>query len=340
MKKHIQEIDILRGLACLAVVFVHLSAAPVVELPVGSPSMLAMVFLNRAVKFTTPVFIFVSGFLLTYTYEQRPFEYANFIVRRLKVLLGPYIVWSLMYAAAFVVMGKMPLDPIVILQKLVFADMNYHLYFVATITQCYLLFGVFRWLFERVNSKWLMSLLLAVNILFIVIGYFPYADRFFLKYVFFFALGIYFARERQWLFEIIKRHKHWCLGLYFGMCVFYGTHFYSTLAYKTNYLWYVEPLIWFFFCISAIPVLYLSSQRIVREHERSTRFLSKVSSASYYIYLAHPFVLYSMQFVLEKVGVEGILKRFILLLISVYTISIVCAVGYVGLKKKWRERQQ
>jgi len=74
-KERIDETNIIRGIACLAVVLVHITAGPVTSLREGSIHSIIFTLLNRGAKFTTPTFLFLSGLTLFYSYEERDFKY-------------------------------------------------------------------------------------------------------------------------------------------------------------------------------------------------------------------------------------------------------------------------
>lgn len=340
LKQHIKEIDLIRGLACLAVIFVHLTASPINELTPGSPAMLLLLFLNRALKFTTPVLIFVSGFLLMHAYEQEVFRNKTFLKGRLKKLFWPYVTWSIIYGASFAYFKIMPFDPIDFIKRLLLADMNYHMYFVAVIFQCYLAFGVLRkWLLAGYKRQTL-AVAFIVNVFFMGFGNFPYSDRFILKYILFFVLGMYIAMDWQGIFSAIKRQKHWVLGVYTGSCVLYGMNYYSALVDDVPSKGHFEPLTWLFFCLASLPMLYLGAQKILREYPKLAVVIAEISAATFYIYLAHPFVLYGIQYLLNQMGQHGLLDRLILEGVLVYGITLSGGIGYNRLKHHFKGQRE
>src|SRR5438105_649855 len=66
-KPKIVEIDIIRAIAILAVVVIH-GTSNAVMLPLGTVSQAVFFAVNRLSHFTVPVFIWVSGLVLFYSY--------------------------------------------------------------------------------------------------------------------------------------------------------------------------------------------------------------------------------------------------------------------------------
>jgi len=131
-KERIDETNIIRGIACLAVVLVHITAGPVGTLNAGSVHSIIFTLLNRGAKFTTPTFLFLSGLTLFYSYEERDFKYVKFLKKRFSTTLIPYLIWSIIYFLYFYFQGIYSLSPRFLIENILLANMSYHLYFVLT----------------------------------------------------------------------------------------------------------------------------------------------------------------------------------------------------------------
>ena len=91
-KKTIDEIFLMRSIACLSIVFLHGIARSFLEENgiVGSISLL--------LTFGTPTFVFISEFILARSYpEQLP---TNFWGKRVKYVLFPYLLFGTFYAGS------------------------------------------------------------------------------------------------------------------------------------------------------------------------------------------------------------------------------------------------
>ena len=81
-KKRIDSIQILRGLAIIAVVIIH-----------SYPQGLFGVFLRPFVNFAVAMFIFLSGYLTKVSIS----DYRGFVFKRIKRVFVPYCIWSVVY---------------------------------------------------------------------------------------------------------------------------------------------------------------------------------------------------------------------------------------------------
>ena len=77
------SIQILRAMAIIAVVVIH-------SYPIG----IVGVFLRPFVNFAVPMFIFLSGYLTKFEIG----DYKTFAIKRIKRVLIPYCIWSIIYA--------------------------------------------------------------------------------------------------------------------------------------------------------------------------------------------------------------------------------------------------
>lgn len=205
MKSRLVELDYMRGLACIAVILTHITALGVVEYLPGSPHKILSTYMNRSFNFTVPVFIFLSGLTGFLGYTKKPFHYGVFLKKRLGKIVIPYILWVFFYYASFLAMGIYVLDIQYLMKSIILGDMSYHLYFIVIIVQLYLLSPLFYYVVKRWNNKYFIGAMGLLNLYFMVTVYFPYSDRIFFKYMFFYILGISAALNYDLFIDRIKK---------------------------------------------------------------------------------------------------------------------------------------
>lgn len=128
--RRLPELDLLRSVALLAVVFIHAASwisgqdAPAQRGPYEAATALA--------RFCVPALILASGFALHHAYG-RPADARAFLSRRVLRTLVPWLAWVPVYAAVDLAFGKVSLDPRSLVVWLAYGPG--HLYFLVLVVQ-------------------------------------------------------------------------------------------------------------------------------------------------------------------------------------------------------------
>lgn len=152
-KERIESLKFMRVIAMTLVVLIHATAVGVSGVPVDSPLYPLYLFFNRFTRFEGAVFVFLSGVVLFYNYEHRPYTWETwrtFYKKRFLYILVPFLVWSTFYeffsyylgASTFVSVG-------VTLKSIVLGHSYYQLYFILILVQLYFLLPVFIFFIQR-----------------------------------------------------------------------------------------------------------------------------------------------------------------------------------------------
>jgi peptidoglycan/LPS O-acetylase OafA/YrhL len=151
-KEQIPDLYVVRALAFIGVLFVHVTSFPVSEIMDKSSTMFIMFnFLNIFNRFGTTTFIFLSAFVLFYRYYEQPVNrklLLSFYQRRLLFIGVPYVIFSLIYYVIqmYYSYGEswqtffQTASVGEFLKNLALGESFYHLYFVFISIQFYLLF--------------------------------------------------------------------------------------------------------------------------------------------------------------------------------------------------------
>ncbi|MFN3651388.1 MAG: acyltransferase [Armatimonadota bacterium] len=151
------SLDIFRGLAILEVVIHHTSSFALIRTGLGTISHDAYVVLNRTLHFAVPAFLFIMGVLLTRTMLGKGKSWKDFFTRRAQQTLWPYVVWTALYGAYRVLVGRNDLqwhnllEPERIFHWLLWGKAWDHLYFLSLALQLYLVFPLLMRLFMRIR---------------------------------------------------------------------------------------------------------------------------------------------------------------------------------------------
>ncbi|QQE76878.1 acyltransferase [Alicyclobacillus sp. SO9] len=97
-KKHLYEIDLMRGFIMLCVLSVH-TIARYIEMEPASmeKSLFTMGAVISSLHFTRESFMFITGLVLFVTYYHSDFRPLRFWRKRFSLIVVPYLVWNIVY---------------------------------------------------------------------------------------------------------------------------------------------------------------------------------------------------------------------------------------------------
>jgi surface polysaccharide O-acyltransferase-like enzyme len=308
LKNRLVEVDFIRTIAALAVIAIHVTADYAADS--------AMAFLlNQVVRFAVPLFVLLSGLLLSFGDRARSnVGYAEFIRKRTRKILVPYIMWTLIYTLMTALVSARPGSSIgrQLLLNLWLGSGSYHLYFIVVIFQLYLIYPA---LFVLVKRQPLRTNLLALavtavsqTILFLnqqgVLALppspFPYFEML-PVWLLFFVVGITAGlRWEAWL-GWLTHHTH-ALGalgaVSLAWVVLEGR---LTGTYASS----IRPAV-IVYSITTGAILASLALRLTRKRPRQGAALTWLSSESFFVYLAHPLVLAGLRFAASQAGLAAL----------------------------------
>lgn len=282
---------------------------------------------NQTLKFSTQVFVFVSGMVLFYSYGMRPLHFGSYLLRRVSGTVVPFLLWSVIYTAWHLrgsgLGGSQGTSPGQIIGEMLRGDANYHLYFVFMVVQLYLLypllapvvhrafrhgwvmalagaaavaaFSLFAWQFYAaglLRDRWLAALGTDFPAV-LLRGLLLYTDRNSLFWLVYFLLGgmVGFARRKG---VRVRLPAPRFLALAALLCLGLLLAEYWYLLQKGWHFAYVattiKPLNLLYSLAMAALLLSLSSS-LARRPGPWRRVLSRMGRYSFGIYLIHPLVL-------------------------------------------------
>lgn len=301
-KKIINEIFLLRSIACLSLVLNH-----AIERSFHNPSDL-MNAINTLLTFGTPCFIFISEFILSKSYPNKlP---SNFWNKRVKYILVPYFMFGIFYAIAKGFEQSISSgEPIMLaIGHLVWRNIflaEYHGYFIIIIFQFYLLHFYFSKYLQKWSPKWVIGCSLLINVVYLAFFNFvepiptalgEYIWRWFywipfFGWVFYFTVAYYSGRYYTIFIEKLNKYSKWVLVspiiIASVSIIFYLNGFYPIVSSKK-----VDML---FFTMSMLLFIYFVSTKI----KKVPKIIVTISQYSFGIYLFHPFFMAVMSILIE-----------------------------------------
>ncbi len=186
----IKEVDFLKGIAILAVLLVHTSWN-FIRANDLSEVIIFNAILNNFSRFAVPLFVFVSGVVLSYKYHQN-FNIGSFYSKRIRSILPEYIIFSVFYMLCEIVyLNRMPTTKEVIINWII-GGYGY-LWFIVLIMQLYILFPFVINIYKRYNAKsqYLLLVSFVVELLWSITDLGMPKEFLFPSGIFYFMLGIY-----------------------------------------------------------------------------------------------------------------------------------------------------
>lgn len=315
VSQRLKELDILRGIAALTVIFIHVSGF---GLSSGNSKISNPVFvINQAGRFSVPLFLIISGYALHYSYTKvKRFSLSAYLRRRFVRILVPYVLWTVIYVFYALredlklILSDMTGFLVFLGNQLVFGTAALHLYFIIIIIQLYFLYPLLRKLiFSR--PKALLVIAFVLTMLFQTAAYIKLLDRSFLSvfsqqyhllfptWLFYFVFGMYLCDNmdslRNRLPSKAVSFSVWgiCLAVVIGNSLLSGTYGSS-----------VKPDI-VLYSIASLIMLYSIVDDVRKSKSLPGRFLIWFSRQSYAAYLSH--ILF---FKLILLGLGSVYKGF------------------------------
>ncbi|MCF6138780.1 acyltransferase [Pseudalkalibacillus berkeleyi] len=324
----LDEIQLARAFAIIAVLLVHSSSSGVTTISTDSLLFPIYNFFNIAGKLGTPTFIFLSSFILFYNYFPKKTDFTlikNFYVKRLKYILIPYLFFSAVY---FILKWFFYYDYPSIgfaIQKFLYlfalGKAHPHLYFVFISVQLYLLFPFFILLFKkfsflRKHSIWI-GILIQWLWVYLNKEYFHITLKGSISlsyFSFYFVgafLGIYYNDLREKMNESSFRFKVFSsvFFVYGGMVVLYTGYMYLVrigvyrdvsqhLPQLINQ--YIGEFTWATHALFAGLSLFLLAHWANKRFSPKTKSIfMEIGATSFGIYLIHPLLLMVMRKVVQ-----------------------------------------
>lgn len=311
VRPRLAELDFVRAIAAISVVVIHVTASPIAYGRRGSLSMLFYMGANQLARFSIAAFVFITGVVLFYNYPaDKPLPYFQFIRKRLTYIFIPYLIWSIIYTTAKIIITRGSYRPTlaVFAKDLALGNTFYHLYFIILIFQAYLLFPLILKLVRACKGHEL--LLVAVTFLGYALlmqhsqsGYQPhsalmtfiwqYNDRNLFWWSFYLILGGVVGDHWQSVLAQLTRHPWLVTGCFLASFAWITWDAFSLYSFS-NYgaAAAVTPLrpVALVYTVCTLALLLILPELLARADALVAATI-KLGQLSFAIYLAHPFVL-------------------------------------------------
>ena len=309
-KKYLNKIDYFRGLAIIGIVAIHTIGQ------MGSESGL-LYYLNlnikQAMTYSVPLFVFISGLVLTYVHYDEKINYFRFTKKRIISVLIPYIFWSCIYLGYRIFIENEAISPLIALKKLLVGSADFHLWYIILIFQFYTTFPLLLEFILKFKKRHLemLAAVFAFNLLIISIYYshFDYLSerllrKIFIFWIFYFMLGAVMGLNVDHYKQIIsslslkKIVTLYIIGLAFLIFSYYSD---GMITNQSNIFWF-RPEILIYATLSIIVAIKFMIELNHKEVFRPPlRLLKTIGKYSFGIYLAHILIRDILILIFEKI---------------------------------------
>ncbi len=364
--QRIVEIDHLRAIAIVTVLFVHVSSGFVSRGTPGLGVLYADMFMDTLAHYAIPLFTLVSGFSLALGYYA-PLDLRTFYRRRAARTLPPFLVFSVLYSVGRLWRGDVSLQRAIL--DLFTGRAEYHLYFFVVIIPLYLIYPLLVRLHQRTKGRtqrvlaglallqivwWALSLVVGNLDTLTVAGYTLsggmlglvqfFVKRAFVMYLFYFYLGICCARDWETLKpRLLAWRKAWWRPALLGIVIvalisylfavrFDFVRLPQLLAFALQSV--AELLIY----TSAIYLLFLLANLLTSKASFWSALSLQISRLSMGIYLVHVAVQRGVDWVLGALNLIPatlVAYRYALPITLGVTMLVVHALSYLPWAPTW-----
>lgn len=318
MPSRVYELDVLRAVSAVAVVLIHVTATPMVTLPVDSPSFFATSLVNQWSRFSIPAFVLITGVVLYHQYGrqaagdggQSTFDTRRYLYRRFQAIGVPYLVWTALY-----LLFRAPIEgswaqlPANLVTAAIQGTAMYQLYYIVLVFQFYLLFPLIRGLGSSRRLGWIVAAALLVQGVLMwdtfyglftnqistpwLVGLLRFRDRLFPWWIGYFAVGAWIAANLRTVLAATRRLLWpltgvaaallaWMMAEYMGLMAQGGSVGFAASGFRpTAYL----------YSLAAVFALLGLGGWVTERDNRLSRLLLSLANHSFGIFLVHPLVL-------------------------------------------------
>ena len=279
--------------------------------------------------------------------KSEEFSALKFYKKRLVSVVLPYILWVVVYYAYTCIAGNFRFNLRELLYYICTGELAGHLYFVIALVQLYLLMPLWIRLYKNVSPYIMIPLSLMISIisdqylseiLLSVFGFeFPFANRVFARYLFFWTVGAYIGLNYEKAKEILRTNRKF-IYISFGII--------APLALMLSY--YDSAFDKGMDCINSVMLLYKMAAVLCLftvslgkvKNVCKTKVVSILDKSTYNIYLCHILVINIVNGFMGAIGICDMKARYAVRFLAVYAISVGFCMLYTYAKEKLKSKRQ
>ncbi len=349
--KRKSELAIMNVALCLMVIFIHVSGWGINNSDRSSWQYLFLMIPWRLCSLAVPGFIFLSAIKTALGADKRDFSYGKYILSRIKRVFIPYAVTALIYWLIFINIGWYEPSVPQFVKLLFDGNLSYHFYFVIIIMQFYLLAPFWRWIARRLTDPTFALIAVAASLpisqvtgqylidvihIFYKGGLFPYSDRVFTTYLFWWVLGLALGANYERVKDSLRKNIV-PTGIFFALC---GAHnvfltYLNTTGREAVYWLETANILYIF---SAIIFLFTLSCKLSETKLAAMPLMGELDGVAYGIYLWHPMALNAADILLSYAALSISARLLVRGVFGFILTPAVCILARIILRKLFKSK--
>lgn len=358
-KNKIVWIEILRVVACFAVVLLHVSSDCYWAVPPSDPKWVAYLLGHGLTRFAVPTFIMISGMLYLNPARNITFKklYTQYLFKNIVMYCAWAVIYSILEIYVFKNIGE--INDVCIIKAIVkysISKPKYHLWYLATFVGLLFVVPILKAITESPKSKELCEYIIILFLIFKVgrqslvalnFQYANYIDKIFnlfspemvCNWIGFLILGYYL-----YTYDISKPYSIiiyilGIMGISAGLFVCYR---YSNLNGKAIPKYYANFSVYSTIFAIAVFLFFKNQFQSMVFSDKVTSVINKISGCTLGIYLIHPFFrdVFAAaeidQFILNEMFSNAWIALLTLtILVFIASFGMVCILKRIPVVRKW-----
>ena len=333
--------DILRIMACFAVIVLHVAAGNWYEISINSSSWQILNIYDSLVRWCVPVFIMLSG--MFFLNPKKNIETSKIYRKYIPRILLCLVAYSIFYYLFLAYIDNIIIDKVFIvdiLRKILNGNVRYHLWFLYIIIGLYIVTPIMR-VFIKGSTKRQIEYFLLIGFIFSIlmptlIQFNPFNEllanfnkfqvNFMIGYGFYYVLG-YYLNEYELSRKL--RYFYYILGLVGAVSTICLTYVISIRRGEANALFYEYMTPNVMFMSISVFILFRYYFRNLKFKDYHVNIILNLSAISFNIYLMHDAIM----ILINKMNLLNNLSFIIMIPLKAFIIFIISAfIAFIMLK--------